>query len=162
MKIPKNWLPFLLVNIIVSAATVLIVLTIWTLVRQNSTSPSSYVATQGSQPQTKPTLPSMDKQVINIENVFGAGDLESEVVRIRMVGDTPLLMQDWTLQDSDGNIFTFPDLTLYSGVVEVYTRSGNNTVISLYWGLSQPIWQQGELVSVYDPDGNLRSSYQIP
>jgi hypothetical protein len=162
MKIPRNWLPFLLVNVAVSAATVLIVLTIWTLVRQNSASSVSYTSTESSQSQQRPTLPPVDEQVIKIDNVFGAGDLQSEVVRIRMVGDNPLLLQDWTLQDSDGNVFTFPDLTLYSGVVEVYTRSGNNTVISLYWGLSKPIWQQGELVSVYDSDGNLRSNYQIP
>ncbi len=162
MKIPRNWLPFLLVNIIVSAATVLIVLTIWTLIRQNSAPSVSYTVTESSQTQQEATLPPLDKQVIKIENVFGAGDLQSEVVRIRMVGDNPLQMQDWTLQDNDGNTFTFPDLTLYSGVVEVYSRSGNNTVISLYWGSSQPIWQQGELVTVYDPDGNLRSSYQIP
>jgi hypothetical protein len=162
MKIPRNWLPFLLVNVAVSAATVLIVLTIWTLVRHNSASSVSYLSTESNQTQLKATLPPLDEQVIKIENIFGTGDLQSEVVRIRMVGDDPLQMQDWTLQDNDGNIFTFPDLTLYSGVVEVYTRSGNNTVISLYWGSSQPIWQQGELVSVYDPDGNLRSSYQIP
>jgi lipopolysaccharide export LptBFGC system permease protein LptF len=162
MKIPRNWLPFLLVNVAVSAATVLIVLTIWTLARQNSASSVSFASTESSQTQQEPTLPPLDEQVIKIENVFGAGDLQSEVVRIRMVGDDPLQMRNWTLQDNDGNIFTFPDLTLYSGVVEVYTRSGNNTVISLYWGSTQPLWQQGELVSVYDPDGNLRSSYQIP
>lgn len=161
MKLQKSWLPFIIMNVIISTVTILIVLAIWTLVRTHPAA-NKLDSVLNEQITTHPTLPALDEAVINIENVFGNGEVQTEVVRIRHVGSEPLMLQDWYLQDEDGNRYIFPALTLYSGVVEVYTRSGSNTVISLFWGLNQPIWQQGEVVSMFDPDGNLRSSYQIP
>ncbi len=161
MKLQKSWLPFIIMNVIISAATILIVLAIWTLVRTNPAA-NKLDSVINEQTTTHPTLPALDEVVINIENVFGYGELQTEVVRIRHVGSEPLMLQDWYLADAEGNRYIFPALTLYNGVVEVYTRSGSNTVISLFWGLSQPIWQQGEFVKIYDSDGNLRSSFQVP
>ncbi len=161
MKFQKSWLPFIVVNIAVSAVTMLIVLAIWSTLRTSTINPGSQVVASEA-PVTKATLPPIGKVVLEVENVFGYGDLQTEVVRIQHAGSDPLFMQDWTLHDGDGNIFTFPAITLYSGVVEVYTRSGSNTVISLYWGMKQPVWSQGEVATIYDPEGNLRSRFQIP
>ena len=160
MKFQRSWLPFIFLNIAVSAGTMLIVLTLWSTLRSSSVNNSQADAIV--EPAAQVTLPSLGKDVLEIENVFGYGDLQTEVVRIRHIGSDPLLLQDWILQDGDGNVYTFPAITLYSGVVEVYTRSGSNTVISLFWGLEQPVWSQGEVATIYDPEGNLRSRFQIP
>lgn len=160
MKFQRSWLPFIFLNIAVSAGTMLIVLTLWSTLRSSSVNNSQADALV--EPAAQVTLPSLGKDVLEIENVFGYGDLQTEVVRIRHIGSDPLLLQDWILQDGDGNVYTFPAITLYSGVVEVYTRSGSNTVISLFWGLEQPVWSQGEVATIYDPEGNLRSRFQIP
>lgn len=160
MKFQRSWLPFIFLNIAVSAGTMLIVLTLWSTLRSSSVNNSQADALV--EPAAQVTLPSLGKDVLEIENVFGYGDLQTEVVRIRHIGSDPLLLQDWILQDGDGNVYTFPAITLYNGVVEVYTRSGSNTVISLFWGLEQPVWSQGEVATIYDPEGNLRSRFQIP
>ena len=160
MKFQRSWLPFIFLNIAVSAGTMLIVLTLWSTLRSSSVNNSQADAIV--EPAAQVTLPPLGKDVLEIENVFGYGDLQTEVVRIRHTGSDSLLLQDWILQDGDGNVYTFPAITLYSGVVEVYTRSGSNTVISLFWGLEQPVWSQGEVAAIYDPEGNLRSRFQIP
>ena len=50
----------------------------------------------------------------------------------------------WQLQDQDGNAFTFPALTMFQGgAVTIYTREGISTVVELYWGLDDPIWESG-------------------
>jgi hypothetical protein len=161
MKFQRSLLPFIIVNIAVSAAAMLIVLAIWSTLRTSTIYIGSQVAAS-EVPAANATLPPLGKAVLEIENVFGYGDLQSEVVRIRHAGGDPLFLQDWTLQDGDGNIYSFPAITLYSGVVEVYSRSGSNTVISLFWGLKQPVWSQGEVAAIYDPEGNQRSRFQIP
>lgn len=160
MKFQRSWLPFIFLNIAVSAGTMLIVLTLWSTLRSSSVNNSQ--ADTLVEPAAQVTLPPLGKDVLEIENIFGYGDLQTEVVRIRHIGSDPLLLQDWILQDGDGNVYTFPAITLYSGVVEVYTRSGSNTVISLFWGSEQPVWSQGEVATIYDPEGNLRSRFQIP
>jgi hypothetical protein len=161
MKFQRSWLPFIILNIAVSAGTMLVVLALWSSLRSSAISNSSQ-ADAAVETAAQATLPSPGKEVLEIENVFGYGDLQTEVVRIRHTGSDSLLLQDWILQDGDGNVYTFPAITLYSGVVEVYTRSGSNTVISLFWGLEQPVWSQGEVAAIYDPEGNLRSRFQIP
>lgn len=161
MKFQRSWLPFIIVNIAVSAVTMLIVLAIWSTLRISAINAGSQVSASEA-PAAKATLPPVGKVVLEIENVFGYGDLQTEVVRIRHTGSDPLFLQDWTLQDGEGNVYTFPAITLYDGVVEVYTRSGSNTVISLFWGLKQPVWSQGEAAAIYDPEGNLRFRFQIP
>jgi len=69
----KRWLPFLLVNIIISAATTLLVLTIW---NKSNTSSSIEIQTPAvanpSQVEQTPqnVLPPTDTSVIQIANVF--------------------------------------------------------------------------------------------
>ncbi|MEL7643652.1 MAG: hypothetical protein AAGU25_06055, partial [bacterium] len=106
MKFQRSWLPFIFLNIAVSAGTMLIVLTLWSTLRSSSVNNSQADALV--EPAAQVTLPSLGKDVLEIENVFGYGDLQTEVVRIRHIGSDPLLLQDWILQDGDGNVYTFP------------------------------------------------------
>lgn len=105
-----------------------------------------------------------DEQVpVEIISVVGAGTLESEVVVVRYNGEGELGLANWQLKDDDGNTFTFPQLTLYTnGAVQVHTASGTDTVVDLYMGLRDPIWESGESARLFDPQDNLRAIYRVP
>ncbi len=101
-----------------------------------------------------------------IKNIIGVGDLNTERVLIKFVGDGELSMTGWHLEGQSGNIFLFPEtphLTLYQdGAVYVFTKTGVNSAIELFWGRDTPIWQSGETVVLKDAQGNIRATYQIP
>jgi hypothetical protein len=65
--------------------------------------------------------------------------------------------------DESGNAFTFPFLEIVKDgfQVEVFSKTGANTVDKLYWGLDQPVWQSGETVVLLDPFGEERARFQI-
>lgn len=100
---------------------------------------------------------------VEIVSVVGAGTLGSEVVVVRYNGKGELGLADWQLKDDNGNTFTFPQLILYTdGAVQVHTASGSDTVVDLYMGLRDPIWESGEVAKLFDPQDNLRASYRVP
>jgi hypothetical protein len=172
MKPIHRLLLFLFINVVVSAATTLLVLNWYRTANPYPTpipqvniqnTPASDSPSEIANPErTKVSLPPLTQKVVEIQNVFGAGDANLEVVVIRRNGDGDLPMTGWRLQDEQGNYFTFPDLTLFKdGAVQVYTRSGDNTATALYWKRSKPVWQAGKNVLLVDPEGNIRSSYTI-
>jgi hypothetical protein len=109
------------------------------------------------------TLPPDAEVPVEIVSVVGAGTLSAEVVVVRYNGDGELGLANWQLKDDNGNTFTFPQLTLYTnGAVQVHTASGADTVVDLYMGLRDPIWESGEVASLYDPQDNLRAIYRVP
>jgi hypothetical protein len=100
---------------------------------------------------------------VEIVSVIGAGTLNAEMVVIRYNGDGELGLAGWRLQDDNGNKFEFPQLELYTnGAVQLHTTTGTNTVVDLYWGLRHPVWESGEVVRLYDNNGDLRAVYNIP
>jgi hypothetical protein len=171
MRTLKRLLPYLLINILVSAATTLGVLYWWDQnqpaealpVMPQMTPMAASPAINPQQPRIIPTPPPLDQPVIEINNVFGVGDLETEAVRLQRVGEGELWMTGWQLKDRDGNVYIFPELLLNKdGAVEVNSKSGDDTVIELHWGLTQAAFNPGEEVTLYDPQGNLRSTFLIP
>jgi len=46
--------------------------------------------------------------------------------------------------------------------VQVHTASGADTVIDLYWGAGQAVWQSGEDARLFDSQGSLRALYRVP
>lgn len=100
---------------------------------------------------------------VAIDSVIGAGDIESERVVIKQNGEGELLLAGWRLEDENGNIFTFPQVTLFKGgAVNIFTRAGTNTVVDLYWGLEQPLWTSGETVTLLDAQNETQATYTIP
>lgn len=164
MKRRNKWLPFLFLNILVSAATTLLVLFFWNRAQPiqqiNIPEPQSQTVTQ--EPLPTSTLPSLDVSLIQIVNVFGAGNLENEYVVLERVGEGDLDLTNWKLMDEDDQVFLFPEIELIQGQLEIYSRSGVNTVNKLFWNSSQDIWESGEIVRLVDYQDQERASFQIP
>jgi len=155
---------YLLLNVFISACVTASIL-FWYDRNYRSTAlssvPPAAVANNGSAPQ-----PTFNPQVdipVEIVSVIGAGTLNAEWVVVRNAGTEPLNLASWQLKDSNKNTFTFPNLTLNNGgAVQIHTIAGTNTVIDLYWGETQPVWQSGEEAQLLDPSGNVRAIYKVP
>lgn len=125
----------------------------------NSFSPSEIDIT----PTNESNFSSILANQLEISIVIGAGDLATERVLIKHIGEEEINLSGWKLADQEGNQFTFPILTLFSGAaVSVNSRSGVLTVIDLFWGMSEPVWSIGETVVLLDPAGNTYAQYSIP
>ncbi len=112
--------------------------------------------------ETVPTLASGGVHT-DIVSVTGAGVLASESVVIQNNGKAALLLTGWTLKNSQGSTYTFPQLTLYpDGTVQIHTGSGTDTASDLYWQRSTPVWESGELIALYDTQNIARAFYRIP
>jgi hypothetical protein len=117
----------------------------------------------GEAAETIETLPPEAEIPVEIVSVVGAGTLGTEVVVVRYNGEGELGLANWQLKDDNGNTFTFPQLILYTdGAVQVHTSSGSDTVVDLYMGLREPIWESDEVARLFDPQDNLRAIYRVP
>ena len=117
-------------------------------------------ATQSPEATSTPALAGASQVLIN--GIVGAGDLETESVRLLNTGNE-VSMAGWTLDDGGGQSFTFPDFTFYStGAVDIHSRAGTNTTIDLYWGLDQAVWTSGKTIYLRDESGDLVSSFKVP
>ncbi len=131
--------------------------------RQAVLSPVQPAPVSASDSTPQPTFNPQVDIPVEIVSIVGAGTLTAESVVVRNAGSEPLNLANWQLQDSDKNTFVFPNLTLNNGgAVQVHTISGTNTVIDLYWGETEPVWQSGEEAALLDPSGNVRAVYQVP
>ena len=98
-----------------------------------------------------------------INSVIGIGDIASERVFLSRTGKGVLVVSGWRIMDEDGNVFALPNLELYEGgAVNLWTKSGTQTVVDLFWGLQSAVWESGETVALIDADGKLQASYIIP
>jgi len=162
----RRLLPYLLLNVVVSACVTSGIL-FW--YHQNYRSVS--------QPAMQPAAPLEDQNAtapqatldpeieipVEIVSVIGAGTLNAEWVVVSYSGDDQINLARWELRDEDRNVFVFPQLILHpNGAVQIHTASGTNTVIDLYWGESDPVWQSGEEAQLLDPGGTVRAQYVVP
>lgn len=234
----KSYLPFLALNVVVSAITVIIVLAVWgggdrlptraptptfdvaarlaqaiptaTATLQPSPTPVTYTVQAGdtlgaiavkldvpienlmaANGLTNPDalsagqvliVPSLDSPLpatarpagievtvtpeggpqVVIRGAYQLGSLETEFVYLENLGGVAA-MDGWTLDDGQGNRFSFPTFTLYNGGgVNIYTRSGTDSVINLYWGLDRPLWEPGKVISLRDDSGRVHATFRVP
>ncbi len=121
-------------------------------------------ATETATPPPTSTLPAVvgQPQVV-IENVIGAGDLTTERVLLKCIGSGEVSLLGWQLLEEDGQVYTFPQFTLFEGgAVNLHTKAGQSTVVDLYWGLGAPVWKSGETVILLDAQGNVHATYRVP
>ncbi len=173
MRSWKRVLPFLLLNMLISAATTLTVLIVWDRTQRpvlpaagginpGQAQPAENTA-QGGIPPLQATLPPLEELVILIETVIGAGDLQNEAVALRRVGEGELQLTGWVLSNGRGAEYTFPGLLLNkNGSVRLYSREGSNSAMELFWDVNQPVWRAGDVVTLTDWQGNVRATYSIP
>lgn len=162
----RRLLLYLLLNVFVSVCVTSAIL-FWydrnyRSVSQSAVQPAASLVNQGvAAPQA-----TLDPQVdipLEITSVIGAGTLNAEWVVVSYKGEEQLNLANWELRDEDRNVFVFPQLILHTnGAVQVHTGSGTNTVIDLYWGESEAVWESGEEAQLFDPGGNVRAAYRVP
>jgi hypothetical protein len=157
---------YLLLNVFISACVTGAIL-FWYDRNYRSVSVSAVqpAAPSGNQEVSAPgeTLNPQVDIPVEIVSVIGAGTLNAEWVVVSYKGEDQINLANWELRDEDRNIFVFPQLILHTnGAVQVHTSSGTNTVIDLYWGESDPVWESGEEAQLYDPSRNLRAKYKVP
>jgi LysM repeat protein len=132
-----------------------------TTIASDTPRPSATI-TQGHAPTSTSTSIGQEARIV-IDKVIGAGVLENERIVIRRAGDGELSLAGWRLTDNKGFEYIFPQLTLYKdGAINVNTRTGQNTVVDLFWGLTSSVWGSGKIISIYDSHNNLRANYAIP
>jgi len=118
--------------------------------------------------QTPPTpapeqVPNPDVGQIQIVSIVGVGDLNTERLVLGEAGGGKHTLTGWQLHDEDGNIYTFPQATLYAnGQIVINTRAGLDNPLELYWGLAEPVWESGEFATLYDAEGQIQATHQVP
>jgi len=160
----RRLLYYLLLNVFVSACVTGGILFWYDRTYRAQLSPIPQAAVPAQDGSTPAATLQLDADIpVEIVSVVGAGALDAEVVVIRYNGSGELALANWQLKDDDGNTFTFPQLTLFpNGAVQVHTASGSDTVVDLYMGLRDPVWESGEVASLYDLQDNLRAIYRVP
>jgi len=156
-------LPFLLINILVSALTTLGVLWLWNRAQTQAVVPTSVAPLAGQPTPLQGELPPLDTPVIKIEYTVGAGDLTQEYIRLSRVGEGELDLMGWKLQDDAGHEYIFGNIRLSKdGAMDLYTRAGSDSAIALFWGQPEPLWKTGVKVVLMDWQDNLRAEYTVP
>lgn len=120
-------------------------------------------STSTSAPRLATVTPNPDASAprVEITGVDGAGDVANERAMLVNTGGKAA-MANWTLDDGRGHVYRFPDLTLYNGAILVHTGAGMDTAVDLYWGLNQPVWFPGGIITLKDADGNVQSTFTLP
>jgi hypothetical protein len=98
--------------------------------------------------------------IIDIEYAPDTHPLD-EYVLIRNQTGKYIPLEGWTLRDENKNIYTFPRYTLVSWAsVKIWTKSGIIDPENLYWGRSEPVWNDySDCAYLRDDDGKLIDSY---
>jgi Lamin Tail Domain len=165
-------LVYLLLNVVISAATTLVVLILWQRAHPMPIVPSVGGGAQASATATLPaqaTAPGAPaathpagQVVMTIVNVFSPGALSNEVVLIKNSSAFNIPLAGWQLEDGQGNNYVFPALDLSpDGAINVHTGPGADTAIDLYWNRDASVWQVGKTVTLRDDQGVVRSTYTI-
>ncbi|HEY4718726.1 MAG TPA: lamin tail domain-containing protein [Anaerolineales bacterium] len=150
----KRLLVYLVINVVVSALTTLLVLTIWS--RFALAAPEfegGLAATEGSQAAGQ----------VSINSVIAVGDLANERVVIEHISDQDLSLAGWRLRDENGNEYRFPALVLHADArVNVFSGQGADSSTDLYWGRSVAVWASGEQAELLDASGQPQAVYSVP
>ncbi len=158
----KLW-PYLLLNVVISATTVLIVLLIWNAAHPSAVTKGEGDASSSSEvSQPTATLPPLDAKLFEVSTLIGAGDLENEHVSLVYLGSQSLDLHNWTLWAGKKQIYTFPSFVLFKGGgLDVYSKAGVNSAIELYINSKETFWRSGVQLSLRDPAGNVRLEYAV-
>ncbi len=174
MNQAKKLLFYIVLNVVVSAITIIGVLYLWenTKLKNMLFDSSDIPAEVGSGNPSSDETAVSENLLIEIGEVGGIGNLATEYVRLVRPGSEPedtISLQDWSIKDENNHQYNILEqsgvasLDLHGqGAVNIYTKEGDSNPIELYLDLSDPIWQPGETVTLIDPDGEVHDTYIIP
>jgi hypothetical protein len=178
MKNSGRLIFYIILNIFISAATILTVLWLWecthpgpesaqmpagTVVEETGISSSESISASQSTSIPDEIEWEVENPQIDIRTVVGVGNIDLEYIEVFNQSEGAVNMTGWQIVDESENRFTFPVLILNNGgSVKIYSKAGDDTVIELYWQAETPIWQSGETVRLLDADGNTAATYSIP
>jgi len=158
---------FIALNIAVSALTILGINWLWdrSHPQQAVVLPTPGVCVTAVPVQiitAQPTL-TADQIHLRIDNIYGVGKIESEVVVIINQSDGAVNLSGWKLDDGHGTSYFFPDLTLHQGgQIQLFSSAGTNTVTKLFWNQNKAVWKSGNSAILRSPDGVVFASYVVP
>lgn len=176
MTFIKKNLPFILLNIAVSAVTVLAVLFLWDhfqqkrLAQEPVTPPEQSQVTQSEATAVPTTKPSTAQKTpvgdvaVSITLVSGLGDLKLEYILIKNDSANKLSLLDWSLRgDGKNDTPIKSDIMLNpGGTLKIFTKEGDNSALAIYLNREQSLWKSGVVVTLLDPEQTERASYTIP
>ena len=174
MNQAKKLFIYILINIVVSAVTILVMLFLWENTRLKTVlfgipTVRADVTVSETSPDVAEGTSSL---LIEIGEVGGVGNLATEYIRLSRPaaeGAETISLKDWRIKDEDNHNYAILEqsglasLDLHSsGAVNIYTKEGESNPIELYLGLKDPIWEPGETVTLIDPLGEVHDTYLIP
>lgn len=116
-------------------------------------------------PQASPTAATVQNagQGLRVASFTGNGILTNEAVQIANDSDLVINLQGWRLEKENGPAYTFGGISLFpgSGVV-LYTGSGADTSVALYWNQAAPQWETGSVARLVNPQGQEVSRLTAP
>ncbi|MBQ4514668.1 MAG: lamin tail domain-containing protein [Anaerolineaceae bacterium] len=114
--------------------------------------------------ETQEPTPVIRGAKVEISMIRTPGVLSSEALRIVSNSDEIVSLENWRLEDANGNVLTFPNIQLLrKGVfVEVYSRSGHTTPYEIFWNQTEAVWQSGETAVLKDMLGQIQATYRVP
>jgi len=97
-----------------------------------------------------------------------SNSLNDEYVTLLSNEENDLTIGGWriiNISRPERPTFVFPNYVLApESEIYLYTGSGTNNLNTgdFYWGRSAPVWQRGDIAQLFDAQGRLVSSYQVP
>jgi hypothetical protein len=137
-------------------------------VTEESTGEATEDANVTPTPAITPTItlaPTAEGAVLEIVSVVDAGDVTAEGIRIRNpASNSTVTVTGWTLEDLDGNVYEFrsQQRIFSNSEVTIYTRTGQDTPIALFWGLDEAVWQENDVVTLRDANGRIQAIFRVP
>lgn len=160
----KKIIPYLLLNVAISAITMLTVILIWSALNPASNCQTQTDMIAPNLLSTEPArLPPQNVQPIEIQSVFLPGEADYEKVSLKNTWSDPVNMSGWVLSNGQGDEFVFPAFTLYpNGVINIYSHAGFNNTVELYWNAPTAVWHSGGEAILADAEGHERFRFSIP
>lgn len=87
-----------------------------------------------------------------------AENLNGEYVTFENMGTSSIDLSEWELSDAVGHSYTIPEGNVLEPgeQITIYTGSGTDTEVELYWGQSTPVWNNdGDTVILRDDTGTI-------
>jgi hypothetical protein len=160
----RRLLLYLLLNVFVSACVTSAILYWYDRNYRAVSLPQLSVPAAATSDGNSTPVATVQKGMVQIVSVVGAGTLGAEAVIVKYNGPGQLDLTGWQLKEPKGSsTYTFPSFKLFTGgAVQVHTQAGTNTAIDLYWGQNQAVWRSGDAVLLTDPSGQAQDSYPVP